>query len=84
LYQEEFEAWAKSNEAFNYSVALSREKFLGYQGYVHDLYKQAYADVNPNRKFYLCGWSSMIDEAVETLILDMGYDKSQILYELYD
>lgn len=84
LYQEEFEAWAASNDAFTYSVALSREEHLGYQGYVHALYKNAYAEVNPDRMFYLCGWSSMIDEAVETLILQLGYNKKQILYELYD
>lgn len=84
LYREEMEAWAQSSQDFTYSVALSREKYQDYQGYVHNVYQKAYAKVDPKRKFYLCGWSSMIDEAVETLILEMGYEKKQILYELYD
>lgn len=84
LYREEFEELERKLDDFSYSVALSREEYKGYQGYVHGIYKKYYGDPSPDRKFYLCGWSSMIDEAVETLILDLKYDKSQVLFELYD
>ena len=39
--------------------------------------------VNENTKFLLCGWTAMIDQTIENLILKLGYDKSQVLYELY-
>lgn len=84
LYKEEFEDLEKKMENFKYSVALSREEYKGYQGYVHEIYKNVYGQPAPDRKFYLCGWSYMIDDAVENLILDLKYDKSQVLYELYD
>lgn len=84
LYKEEFIELEKELDQFSYSIALSRESYEGYQGYVHGIYKKHYAHPSPDRKFYLCGWSNMIDEAVETLILELGYDKSQVLYELYD
>lgn len=84
LYQEEFEALAKELPNFNYSIALSRDKdWQGHQGYVHSIYMDAYKDVRTDIDFYLCGWSNMIDEAVENLILKLGYDKSQVHYELY-
>lgn len=84
LYRDEFDLLVKEMPGFSYSVALSRsEEWEGYKGYVHQVYEDLYKEVNPNRHFYLCGWSNMIDEAVEKLILEMGYDKGQIHYELY-
>jgi ferredoxin-NADP reductase len=84
LYREEFEQLEKEMPDFKYSVALSRAKdWPGYKGYVHQIYMEHYQEVNPNLHFYLCGWSNMIDEAVAKLILDMGYDKGQVHYELY-
>ncbi|HHS96216.1 MAG TPA: oxidoreductase, partial [Phaeodactylibacter sp.] len=65
-------------------VVLSRQAdWKGYKGYVHQIYRERYKEVSPNRHFYLCGWSNMIDDAVANLIVEMGYDKSQIHYELY-
>jgi CDP-4-dehydro-6-deoxyglucose reductase len=87
LYQAELEALARQYPEFTFDVALSREPsdsaWLGYRGYVHQIYVAHYRVVRPDVKFYLCGWSKMIDEAVATLWQDLGYDKSQILYELY-
>ncbi|MFK7806558.1 MAG: ferredoxin--NADP reductase [Saprospiraceae bacterium] len=84
LYRDEFELLEEKMPNFKYSVALSRaEDWQGYKGYVHKVYEEYYKEVDPNRHFYLCGWSNMIDEAVEKLILEMGYDKSQVHYELY-
>ena len=84
LYRDEFELLQEKMPNFKYSIALSREKdWEGYKGYVHQIYEENYKGVDPNRHFYLCGWSNMIDEAVEKLILEMKYDKSQVHYELY-
>ena len=84
LYREEFEAFQKEWSNFRYDVALSRESaWEGYRGYVHQIYREQYSDPVPDRHFYLCGWSNMIDDAVANLIVKMGYDKSQIHYELY-
>ena len=84
LYKEEFEKLTKEIPGFKFSVALSREEnWSGNKGYVHPIYMDAYKTVRPDLDFYICGWSSMIDEAVENLILKLGYDKSQVHYELY-
>ena len=90
LYQEEFENWQQQLPNFKYSIALSREAQLPssdqieyVKGYVHQIYQQHYAEVRPDVSFYLCGWSNMIDDAVAKLTTELGYDKSQIHYELY-
>ena len=84
LYREEFEQYAKENPCFRYSVALSREEVKGFHhGYVHGIYMEEYSKNTPDRYFYICGWSKMIDEAIENLILKSKYDKTQIRYELY-
>ncbi|MEM1319324.1 MAG: FAD-binding oxidoreductase [Bacteroidota bacterium] len=89
LYQEEFETLMQELPGFRYSVALSRAEELPearaemFKGYVHQIYQKHYAEVRPDIDFYLCGWSNMIDDAVAKLIVEMGYDKSQVHYELY-
>ena len=88
LYRQEFEELEKTMPGFRYSVALSREeaaRLNGYfhKGYVHAIYLDQYAEKRPDVDFYLCGWSKMIDEAVANLLVKLGYDRSQIRYELY-
>ncbi len=83
LYKEEFEEFEKTMEGFSYSVALSRQEYKGYQGYIHDIYMKKYAETREDLHFYICGWSVMIDEAVANIFAKLGYDKSQIHYELY-
>lgn len=84
LYKEEFEKMEKEIPNFKYSVALSQEKeWPGHKGYVHPVYMEDYKSVRSDIDFYICGWSNMIDDAVENLILKLGYDKSQVHYELY-
>lgn len=82
LYSEEFNQLQTEMENFDFSVALSREEYQGYQGYVHNLYLEKYKNVSENRTFYLCGWQNMVDEAKENL-LKLGYGKEQIIEELY-
>lgn len=84
LYQSEMEALAAQLPDFQYDIALSRQPdWPGWQGHVHQIYLEKYAAVRPDIRFYLCGWSNMIDEAVANLLLKMGYERRQIIYELY-
>jgi CDP-4-dehydro-6-deoxyglucose reductase len=91
LYREEFEELVEKMPNFRYSVALSREDkilqngqlFDIHKGYVHQVYLKAYAHVRPDVHFYLCGWTQMVDEAVANLLVKIGYDRTQIKYELY-
>lgn len=91
LYRDEFERLSQEMPNFRYSVALSREADLtagafGFpvvKGYVHQIYMEAYPTPQPDRDFYLCGWSNMIDDAVANLLVKLGYSKQQIHYELY-
>ncbi len=84
LYRDEFEALTRTMPGFRYDVALSRQPdWPGYRGYVHQVYLEHYAQKRADILFYLCGWTPMIDEAVANLFGRLGYDRRQILYELY-
>lgn len=84
LYREELETLARDWPTFRYDVVLSRENdWSGYRGYVHQVYQENYGEVQEDRLFLLCGWQNMIDQAVEELTEKMGYDKRQVVYELY-
>lgn len=84
LYRSELEALSKNNSTFTYDIALSREVIEEtYQGYVHQIYLEKYENNIENTLFYICGWSKMIDECVANLLLKMGCDRKQIIYELY-
>ncbi len=83
LYREEFESLKSQMPHFNYYPVLSRDSdWPGEKGYVHGVYEKLYSDGRP-ALFYICGWKEMIMQARGKL-LDMGYDKSQIKFELYD
>lgn len=83
LYREEFEALADLRDQFRYDIVLSRDpNWEGYQGYVHQVYEQLYSKIHPEIRFYVCGWSMMVDDATARL-LDMGYDRKQVRFELY-
>ena len=84
LFRDEFRFFEKNLHGFKYDVALSRQSdWAGHKGYVHGIYTEGYKNVRPDLDFYICGWSNMIDDAVAKLIVDLGYDKSQVHYELY-
>jgi CDP-4-dehydro-6-deoxyglucose reductase len=81
LYYKEMTELDKIMPNFSYHPILSREIWEGQTGYVHDVYKQL---INEKRDahFLLCGWKNMIDDTRHNLA-EMGFDKSQIHYELY-
>ena len=85
LYKEEMEELSRTIPNFNFIPVLSREdspSYTGKKGYVHQIYMELYADKRP-AQFFLCGWKVMIKEAQQHL-LEMGYDKKAIKFELYD
>jgi len=81
LYYEEFTNLSKNRKGFSYLPTLSREDWEGHTGYVHAIYESLCAD-KILAQFYLCGWKEMIDEAKQR-ILSMGYDKKDIILEIY-
>jgi ferredoxin-NADP reductase len=84
LYRKELENLEKRLPNFKFDIALSREtEWKGQKGYVHNIYTEGYGEKRADVDFYICGWSNMIDDAVAKLIVDLGYDKSQVHYELY-
>jgi ferredoxin-NADP reductase len=88
LYADEFLDLAQRRPGFRYTACLSRleeepaEPWMR-RGYVHAAYREAYPVHSEDRRFLLCGWSAMIDEAVVHLVQEMGYDRRQVMYELY-
>lgn len=82
LYRKEFETLNQSLPNFNFIPVLSREKWNGRNGYVHDVYKEIFTQKG-NYLFYLCGWASMLKEARENLS-EIVHHKKQIRFESYD
>jgi CDP-4-dehydro-6-deoxyglucose reductase len=81
LYADEMIRLQEQYPHFSYHPVLSRGKWDGHTGYVHDVYARLCAE-HPDALFYLCGWKDMIDEARKRL-QSLGYDKRQIHFELY-
>ena len=82
LYHQEMLQLERDHKDFHYSIALSREEYGGYQGYVHSIYQQIFNGDRPAH-FFFCGFKNMILEARDWL-LDKGYQRKCIRYELYD
>ena len=80
LYADEMKQLEQELAHFRYYPTLSREQWNGPTGYVHPIYEQL-ATGQP-ATFMLCGWREMIDEARER-ILALGYDKKDIIIEIY-
>ena len=82
LYHDEFKAMAKKQESLEYHVALSRENFNGFQGYVHSIYRDLYRN-RQNAHFYLCGFKQMIMDA-RSWLQENNYNRNYIHFEIYD
>lgn len=84
LYRAELEELTKTLPGFRYEVALSRQAdWPEWKGYVHQVYMAQYQSPRHDVAFYICGWSNMIDAAVENLLLNLGFQRTQIHFELY-
>ena len=83
LCQDEMNAYEQSIKDFKYIPVLSREKWEGEKGYVHDQYLKLVKDnLLENPTFYLCGWRDMIKEARFNL-KEQGFDSKKIKLEIY-
>ena len=83
LCQDEMNAYEQSIKDFKYIPVLSREKWEGEKGYVHDQYLKLVKDnLLKNPTFYLCGWRDMIKEARFNL-KEQGFDSKKIKLEIY-
>ena len=82
LYHKEMLELEKEHEDFYYKVALSREEYEGYKGYVHSLYQSIF-NGKRHGHFFFCGFKNMILEARDWL-LEKGYQRKCIRYELYN
>lgn len=85
LYNHEFVELDKQLPEFTFVPVLSRETpetWSGRHGYVHPVYEELFADKRP-AYFFICGWKNMVKEARDRL-LQMGYTKDRIKFELYD
>jgi CDP-4-dehydro-6-deoxyglucose reductase len=84
LYKNEMLLLQEQMPNFEFHPVLSRENdnWNGHKGYVHDVYKARYAH-KPDVEFLICGWKNMILDAVKHL-KEMGYEKPNVRYELYD
>lgn len=81
LYYEDLKKLATSIPDFYFIPVLSREKWEGKTGYVHEIYEELAGAKQP-ADFMLCGWKVMIDEAKKRIVA-MGYDRKNIHQELY-
>lgn len=81
LYYKEMRELDEQMSNFHYHPILSREKWFGRTGYVHEVYDKL-CEGKPNAQFMLCGWKNMVDDA-KKCILEKGYDKKAIHLELY-
>ena len=81
LYEQEMRNMELSIPGFYYLPTLSRQQWDGATGYVHQVYETLCKQHQP-ATFMLCGWKPMVDEATDR-ILKLGYDKKDILHEVY-
>lgn len=88
LYADELKALEAKMKGFHFLPTLSREKWDGHSGYVHEIYEELVKEKKngdqtpPPAQFFLCGWKAMISEAKQR-IQDLGYDRKAIHQELY-
>lgn len=82
LYREEMNMLMDNHPEFKFIPVLSREKWNGQMGYVHEIYQTLFEDKRP-AYFYICGWKEMLNESRKNLS-NMGYDKKSIKFESYD
>lgn len=83
LYRSEFEQLAKEHSRLRFIPVLSREtQWEGEKGYVHPVYQEIFAD-RRDAWFYVCGWKEMCRETRQHL-KEMGYNRKQYFFEMYD
>lgn len=83
-YHSEFQQIAASHPNFRYLPTLSRagEDWSGLRGYVQQ-HVSPIAEGRKDMNAYICGLKKMV-RANRDLLLEMGWERRQVLYETYD
>jgi ferredoxin-NADP reductase len=84
-YREEFLAIEKAHPNFHYLPTLSRagSEWQGLRGYVQDHVREIVGGRRDMRA-YICGLHQMVDANRKLLKDDLGWDRTQIVFERYD
>jgi ferredoxin-NADP reductase len=84
LYGHEMKQLESQLSGFSYMPTFSRETEDNpvRKGYVHSVYEDIINGSKPDASFFLCGWKNMIDDARKKIV-DLGYTKKDIHFELY-
>ena len=72
-YYEEMKNYEKIIPNFEFVPCLSRERWEGFNGYVHGAYLPELTIMDEKPLVYFCGWTKMIDEGREYLS-DLGFE----------
>lgn len=84
LYRSEFCSLMKEIPKFRYAADVMDNKyFVGCNGDMKQKYFNKYNDTDEDIQFYICGWPKMVNDTLEKLIYDKGFDKEQVFYEIY-
>ena len=84
LYRKELEQYNSDFKNFHVDFVLSKaENWNGAIGHVHDVYNKIYSKKRDDILYLLCGWTSMVDEAMVHLFPKVVTPLKQIKYELY-
>jgi ferredoxin-NADP reductase len=84
LYADEMCTLEKELPNFFYIPTFSREDIADGKriGYVHNVYEELIGQNKKAANFMLCGWKNMIDDARKKIV-ELGFDKKDIHFELY-
>ena len=87
FYTEDFDKLDKENDNFEWHVALSEplpeDNWKGHTGFIHKVLYQEYLKDHPSPEdceYYLCG-PPMMSKAVIEMLLDLGVEQENILYD---
>ncbi len=87
FYTEDFDKLARENDNFEWHVALSEplpeDNWKGHTGFIHKVLYQEYLKDHPSPEdceYYLCG-PPMMSKAVIEMLLDLGVEQENIMYD---
>lgn len=87
FYIEDFDAIAKENDNFNWTLALSdpakEDDWTGPTGFIHKVLYERYLKDHPapeEIEYYLCG-PPLMNSAVTDMLIDLGVERENIMFD---
>ena len=87
FYVEDFDELEKKNPNFKWHIALSdampEDNWTGYTGFIHQVLHDEYLKNHPcpeDIEYYICG-PPMMNSAVTKMLLDLGVEQENIMYD---